>query len=1146
MVLKKSKAEQQVSNVHLDDNSSYQLFIQINANRAADLVPDFGYESDSPNTGVGEVKKSSKKSINPVLVALINKVKRRTSRKLHTKQPSWDDTLLIPLKYNDYCPVLYLTVWDKHKRYKNYMGEMRIHLNEIFYQNSKFSSTKPLQWYKLYSKESYKRYITGSLLLSFSLVVKKKKLKGKDKKRKNALKTDKDLLSQAGSKNSSKVKVTVSPSADDYSDLYNKMETLEASDAPYYDAEATEEEKQKMYQQWIKSLIYSNPDPSLIHADIQGFYPSVSDLPPMASDLSDLDSIEASSKSQESKEVSNEGSKDLKHSIITKSDQVAEKNSSKDFLSVKDNLSNVSDENSSILSEVSSLISKENVVNDPLLANANLQSSPPHKKNSNSKNTNAKFSVSNRDVAGVLFLEIVSCSDLPPLRNVTRTSFDVDPFVVIAFGKKTYRTSWKRHTLNPLFNERIVLEVLLHETNFNIQFSVLDKDRFSFHDNIAAVSVPVKDITDMATPRGSHFLNLRSPLEAASDSVLDYDSPSQNSSITVLEDDNLIQQVKKKKFRKKITTLHGDTSKFRTINLALKLHNEKYEGKYNPQLKIRVRFELYENLRRQFWNILLEQYHVEETGRSYDYIELISLLDTLGCQNSDDIVNEFFQDYQKLPWGGAVLTFDEIIDSLEKHITSSEASSVKLFEIEKCPLCCQKRLTKKQDIDIVTHVALCASKDWSIVNKLLVSSYISPQIATKRWFSKLLIKMTYGKYQLGGNSANILVQDRLTGIILEEKMGVHVRLGIRLLYNGLDKAKSKRVRILLKKMSIKQGAKFDSPQLKNDIQSFIKFHKLDMSDCLEPDPTKYATFNDFFYRKLKEGARPLEAAENRNVVVSPTDCRCTAFTSVKSATRLWIKGRNFSVAKLFNGNFNNLEHTDLYEQENCSIGIFRLAPQDYHRFHSPVDGKITKIKHIEGEYYTVNPMAIRSKLDVFGENVRILIEIETKEFGPVVMVAVGAMMVGSIVLTKGENETVSRGEEVGYFKFGGSTILLLFQSSKFSFDSYLINNSNSCIETLLRVGQSVGHSPDTNEYKRPHLSFEQQSDDFKLNLIRMMTGGDLNDSRELNNWEIGKSHFEKDDIESILRESDEGSLNSNENGDDFDSIHSGPNIPETS
>lgn len=95
----------------------------------------------------------------------------------------------------------------------------------------------------------------------------------------------------------------------------------------------------------------------------------------------------------------------------------------------------------------------------------------------------------------------------------------------------------------------------------------------------------------------------------------------------------------------------------------------------------------------------------------------------------------------------------------------------------------------------------------------------------------MLIKLSYGKYQLGGNLANILVQDRLTGLILE-MMGITVRLGIRLLYKSLDKAKLKRIRALLRKLSLRQGVKFDSPQLTRDIASFIEFHKLDLTSVL--------------------------------------------------------------------------------------------------------------------------------------------------------------------------------------------------------------------------------------------------------------------------------------------------------------------------
>lgn len=332
-------------------------------------------------------------------------------------------------------------------------------------------------------------------------------------------------------------------------------------------------------------------------------------------------------------------------------------------------------------------------------------------------------------------------------------------------------------------------------------------------------------------------------------------------------------------------------------------------------------------------------------------------------------------------------------------------------------------------------------------------------------------------------------------------MSVTVRLGIRLLYKGLDKAKTKRIRSLLRKLSIKQGIKFDSPLLARDIASFIQFHKLDLSECQIKDPSKFPTFNEFFYRKLDVGARPIEAPDEEGIAVSPADCRCTTFVTVDSATELWIKGRNFTLAKLFNGNFNNFEKTNLYDPKNCSVGIFRLAPQDYHRFHSPVSGTIGPMKYIEGEYYTVNPMAIRSDLDVYGENVRVIVPIHTENFGTIILVGVGAMMVGSTIITVKEGQKVKRGDEIGYFKFGGSTVLLLFEKDLFCFDSDLIDNSKTCVETLVRVGQSIGHRPDVPQHKREHIDFSKQSKGFKLSLIRAITGGNVND---LNTWESNK------------------------------------------
>lgn len=171
------------------------------------------------------------------------------------------------------------------------------------------------------------------------------------------------------------------------------------------------------------------------------------------------------------------------------------------------------------------------------------------------------------------------------------------------------------------------------------------------------------------------------------------------------------------------------------------------------------------------------------------------------------------------------------------------------------------------------------------------------------------------------------------------------------------------------------------------------------------------------------------------------------FNRVEHATKIWIKGREFSIKRLLGDAYP--EDVSRYENGGA-LGIFRLAPQDYHRFHIPVDGILGKPKTIAGEYYTVNPMAIRSALDVYGENVRVLVPIDSNEFGRVMVICVGAMMVGSTVILRNEGEVVKRGEELGYFKFGGSTIVMLFEPGKMVWDSDLVENSMEPLETLVR------------------------------------------------------------------------------------------------
>lgn len=215
-------------------------------------------------------------------------------------------------------------------------------------------------------------------------------------------------------------------------------------------------------------------------------------------------------------------------------------------------------------------------------------------------------------------------------------------------------------------------------------------------------------------------------------------------------------------------------------------------------------------------------------------------------------------------------------------------------------------------------------------------------------------------------------------------------------------------------MSVKQGIKFDDPNSAKQIPQFIAFHQLNMDEVLLPID-QYKNFNEFFYRQLKPDARPCSAPNNPKIVVSPADSRSVVFNTISQAQSIWIKGRDFTTEKLLGPKIPADVRT---RYAGGALGVFRLAPQDYHRFHIPVDGVMEQPAVYDGDYYTVNPMAIRSALDVYGENVRVICPIQSEAHGRVMVVCIGAMMVGSTVITRKAGEKVRRAEELGYFKFG--------------------------------------------------------------------------------------------------------------------------------
>ena len=239
----------------------------------------------------------------------------------------------------------------------------------------------------------------------------------------------------------------------------------------------------------------------------------------------------------------------------------------------------------------------------------------------------------------------------------------------------------------------------------------------------------------------------------------------------------------------------------------------------------------------------------------------------------------------------------------------------------------------------------------------------------------------------------ILVQVRETGKLEVELIPNYIRVAMKMMYsNGLGRATTNKVRKVLNSMTERQGRTYDHPNSVKEIPKFIEFHGINEEEMREP-ASSFKNFNEFFFRKLKEGARPVAEENNDGVAVSPADSRFHVFPTLAEAQTFWVKGTSFSISSLVR------DDALAQEFEKCSLVIARLAPQDYHRFHSPVTGTVGEFKMIDGTYFTVNPIAINQKIDVYGKNKRLVTSIETKEFGKVLFVAVGATMVGSINMT---------------------------------------------------------------------------------------------------------------------------------------------------
>jgi phosphatidylserine decarboxylase len=216
----------------------------------------------------------------------------------------------------------------------------------------------------------------------------------------------------------------------------------------------------------------------------------------------------------------------------------------------------------------------------------------------------------------------------------------------------------------------------------------------------------------------------------------------------------------------------------------------------------------------------------------------------------------------------------------------------------------------------------------------------------------------------------------------------------------------------------------------------------------EKSEKDFSSFNDFFYRKLKPHARPIH--KNKDSVISLGDGKLYAYENIDLDKLVQVKGFTYSLRELIKDE----KTAQKYDKGACLI--LRLCPTDYHRFHFIDSGTCGDTVKIKGAYYSVNPVALQKVEKLFCENKREWSIFHSDNLGEVLYIEVGATCVGSIIQTYTPGKKVSKGEEKGYFKFGGSTVILFFEPGKIKIDSDIIEQTSKGIESYVLMGEKIG------------------------------------------------------------------------------------------
>lgn len=293
-----------------------------------------------------------------------------------------------------------------------------------------------------------------------------------------------------------------------------------------------------------------------------------------------------------------------------------------------------------------------------------------------------------------------------------------------------------------------------------------------------------------------------------------------------------------------------------------------------------------------------------------------------------------------------------------------------------------------------------------------------------------MIKNKYAIYKRSKHNEGVSTQDRVLRLLYGNRAG-------RMVLGWLIRPEVSKL----------VGRFMDTGLSRIMINPFIKKNDIDISVCQK---NEFDSYNDFFKRKLVPGSKG-----HRDMIdegfVSPCDSRLTVYDIEDTERQTFnIKDSEYTVASLLR------DKKLARHYRGGKLWLFRLCVDDYHRYIYNVSGKQSDVRRIEGLYHTVNPIA-SEYYDIYKENTREYCLIRTQDAGTIIDMEVGALLVGRIVNRYVDSTDVRRGEEKGYFEFGGSTIILLIQKDKVAPLDRIVENSRKDIETRVRQGELVGY-----------------------------------------------------------------------------------------